>query len=160
MSFHENRKAVISVTATTDAEGIAQNKVVATGIEIPKAVLNQGGCSLLKSITISDANNTSLVCDVIFSSVSTAITDDEGKAVGEDVADLDDVIASALGWVQFVAGDHTDLIDARLHTKTGIDLAIQAAAGSTSVYMHIINRGSTATFAAVDDVKVKLGVEY
>ena len=140
MSFHENRKAVITVTATTDAEGIGANKVVATGIEIPKAVLNEGGCSLIKSITLSDASNTSLVCDIIFSSVSTVISQDQGKAVGEDVDDLDDVIANALGWVQFVAGDHTGLVDARLHTKTGVDLAVQAAAGSTSIYMHIISR--------------------
>jgi len=149
---------VITVTATTDAEGIAQNKVVATGIEIPEAVLGNGGCSLIKSITLSDASNTSLECDIIFSSVSTAISDDEGKAVGEDVADLDDVIANASGWVSFGSGDHSDLVDARLHTKTGIDLMVEAATSSTSIFMHIVNRGSTATFAAADDVKVKIGI--
>ena len=112
MANNFSKNKVITVTATTDAEGIAQNKVVATGIEIPNAVQGNAGCALIKSITISDASNTSLVCDVIFSSSSTAISDDQGKAVGEDVADLDDVIADASGWVQFVAGDHTDLIDA------------------------------------------------
>ena len=150
---------VITVTATTDAEGIAQNKVVAQSIEIANAVRVKGGSALIKSITLSDASNTSLVCDVIFSSVSTAISGDEGKAVGEDVADLDDVVANALGWVQFVAGDHTDLVDARLHTKLGVDLPIKAANDSSSIYMHIINRGSTATFAAADDIKVKIGIE-
>ena len=155
-NFSNNK--VITVTATTDAEGIAQNKVVATGIEIPNAVQGNAGCALIKSITISDASNTSLVCDVIFSSSSTVISEDQGKAVGEDVADLDDVVASASGWVQFVAGDHTGLIDARLHTKSGIDLMVEAAEDSKSIYMHIINRGSTATFAATDDVKVKIGL--
>ena len=158
MANSTSRNKVITVTATTDAEGIAQNKVVAQGIEIPNAVLGNGGCSLIKSITLSDASNTSLVCDIIFSSVSTAITDDEGKAVSEDVSDLDDIIASASGWVQFVAGDHTDLVDARLHTKTGIDLMVEAASNSQSIYMHIINRGSTSTFGATDDVTVKIGL--
>ena len=158
MSNNYSSYKVITVTATTDAEGIAQDKVVATGIEIPDAVLGNGGCSLIKSITLSDAANTSLVCDIIFSSNSSAITQDQGKAVGEDTPNLDDTIAGASGWVQFVAGDHTDLIDARLHTKTGIDLMVEAESDSTSVYMHIINRGSTATFAATDDVKVKIGL--
>ena len=158
MSNNYSSYKVITVTATTDAEGIAQDKVVATGIEIPDAVLGNGGCSLIKSITLSAAANTSLVCDIIFSSNSSAITQDQGKAVGEDTPNLDDTIADASGWVQFVAGDHTDLIDARLHTKTGIDLMVEAESDSTSVYMHIINRGSTATFAATDDVKVKIGL--
>ena len=97
--MHNDYK-VITVTATTDAEGIAQNKVVATGIEI----------------------------------------------------------ASASGFVQLGSSDHTDLVDARLHTKSGIDLMVEAADDSRSIYMHIINRGSTATFAATDDVKVKIGL--
>ena len=155
--MHNDYK-VITVTATTDAEGIAQNKVVATGIEIASAVYNKGGSALIKSIALSDASNTSLECDIIFSSVATAISDDQGKAVGEDVADLDDVIASASGFVQLGSSDHTDLVDARLHTKSGIDLMVEAADDSRSIYMHIINRGSTATFAATDDVKVKIGL--
>ena len=158
MSNNYSSYKVITVTATTDAEGIAQDKVVATGIEIPDAVLGNGGCSLIKSITLSDAANTSLVCDIIFSSNSSAITQDQGKAVGEDTPNLDDTIADASGWVQFVAGDHTDLIDARLHTKTGIDLMVEAASNSQSIYMHIINRGSTSTFGATDDVTVKIGL--
>ena len=149
---------VISVTATTDAEGVAQNKVVAQSIEIPSAVLGKGGCALLKSITLLDEANTSIECDIIFSSVSTAITDDEGKAVGEDVADLDSALTNALGFVSLVAGDHTDMVDARIVCKKGIDLMLEAAAGSTSIYMHIINRGSTTTFGATDDVKVKIGL--
>ena len=155
-NFSNNK--VITVTATTDAEGIAQNKVVATGIEIPNAVSGNAGCALIKSIALSDASNTSLECDIIFSSVASAISGDQGKAVGEDVADLDDVIANASGFVQLGSSDHTDLIDARLHTKTGIDLMVEAAEDSKSIYMHIINRGSTATFAATDDVKVKIGL--
>ena len=35
---------------------------------------------------------------------------------------------------------------------------VEAAEDSKSIYMHIINRGSTATFGATDDVKVKIGL--
>ena len=156
-SFSNNK--VISVTATTDAEGIAQNKVVAQSIEIPNAVAGDGGCALIKSITLLDEALTSIVCDIIFSSASTAITEDQGKAVGEDVGDLDSALANVSGWVSLVAGDHTDMVDARVVTKTGIDLMVEAASDSTSIYMHIINRGSTATFAEANDVKVKIGLQ-
>jgi hypothetical protein len=57
-----------------------------------------------------------------------------------------------------VAGDYTDLVDARVATKTNIQLAVQAASGSTSLYMHIINQGSAVTFGATTDIKVKVGV--
>ena len=158
MANNHSKYQIIRVTPTISTDAYAQGDVLFTATAIPNAVLGNGGCSLIKSITLSDAANTSLVCDIIFSSNSSAITQDQGKAVGEDTHNLDDTIADASGWVQFVAGDHTDLIDARLHTKTGIDLMVEAESDSTSVYMHIINRGSTATFAATDDVKVKIGL--
>ena len=97
-------------------------------------------------------------CDVIFSSVSTAISDDEGKAVGEDVSSLDSALRSVQGHVNIVAGDYIDLIDARVATKSNIQLAVQAASGSTSLYLHIVNQGSAVTFGATTDVKVKIGL--
>ena len=149
---------VITVTATTDAESIGQYKVVAQSIEIPYAFSQAGGTAMIQSLTLLDEANTSMVCDVVFSSVSTAITDDEGKAVGEDVSNLDTILRSVQGHVSIVAGDYTDLIDARVATKTNIQLAVQAASGSTSLYMHIINQGSAVTFGATTDIKVKVGV--
>jgi hypothetical protein len=50
------------------------------------------------------------------------------------------------------------LVDASLATKSNIQLAVQAASGSTSLYMHIINRGNAVTFGAATDVKVKIGL--
>ena len=67
-------------------------------------------------------------------------------------------MTNALGFVSLAAGDHTDMVDARIVCKTGIDLILEAAASSRSVYMHIINRGSTTTFGETNDVKVKLGL--
>ena len=149
---------VITVTATTDAETIGQYKVVAQSIEIPFAVSEPGGSAIIKSLTLLDEANTSKVCDVIFSSVSTAISDDEGKAVGEDVSSLDSALRSVQGHVNIVAGDYIDLIDARVATKSNIQLAVQAASGSTSLYLHIVNQGSAVTFGATTDVKVKIGL--
>ena len=161
MSVHENRKGSLVITATTDAESIGDNKVICQSIEIPNATLDAGGTSLIKSITVSDETTTGPAIDIIFAAHNTAITQDEGKAVGEDVADLDGTISKFLGHVSIAASDYTDLFDAKLGTKTGIDLAVTAAAGSTSIYMHIINRsGSNWTAAETNDLKVTVGFEY
>ena len=45
---------VITVTLTTDAETIGDNKVFAQAIEIPYATSMNGGSGLIKSITILD----------------------------------------------------------------------------------------------------------
>tara|TARA_R100000152_G_C6777399_1_gene207235 strand:+ start:522 stop:1046 length:525 start_codon:yes stop_codon:yes gene_type:complete len=150
---------VISVTATTDAESIGDNKVISQSIEIPYAFSVEGGSSLVKSITVFDDTNTKPAIDIVFSSVNTAITQDEGKLVGEDVDDLDAVFASALGIVKIVTGDYSDLADCAVGSKYGIDLAVQGASGTKSMYMHIINRsGGNWTATSTDDMKVKIGV--
>ena len=47
---------VITVTLTTDAETIGDNKVFAKAIEIPYATSMNGGSGLIKSITILTFN--------------------------------------------------------------------------------------------------------
>ena len=148
---------LITVTATTDAEQINQNKVVAQSIEIPKAVRRKNGTAIIKSLILIDETNSTLECDVIFASANTAITDDEGKAVGEDVADLDSTINLFQGHISVASADYTDLVDTRLATKSNIDLMVQTAKDDSSLYMHIINRGSAVTFGETNDVKVRIG---
>ena len=161
MGFHSGtRTKSVLVVCTTDAEGIAQNKVVSQGIEFPNLAEHDGGSVLLKSLTLVDEVNGTLECDIVVSELSTAISGDEGKSVGEDVDDLDGTISKMAGFVPVRAADYTDLIDARMATKTGIDLVLQSSPGSKSMYVHIINRGSTVTFGETNDVRLMLGVEY
>ena len=149
---------VITVTATTDAETINQNKIVAQSIEIPNAAYSKGSSVLIKSVTLVDETNSTMECDILFASLSTAISGDEGKAVGEDVSDLDGIIAKMSGFISIAAADHTGLVDASLACKTGIDLVVKTADDSTSIYMHIINRGSAVVMGETNDIKVNIGV--
>ena len=80
-----------------------------------------------------------------------------GKAVGEDVADLDSTINLFPGHISVASADYTDLVDTRLATKSNIDLMVQTAKDDSSLYMHIINRGSAVTFGETNDVKVRIG---
>tara|TARA_Y100000310_G_scaffold212335_1_gene213162 strand:+ start:1001 stop:1525 length:525 start_codon:yes stop_codon:yes gene_type:complete len=151
---------VITVTLTTDAETIGDNKVFAQAIEIPFATSVTGGSGLIKSITILDQTTTSPAMDIVFSSVNTSITQDEGKAVGEDVADLDSALVNMLGVVKIVAGDYTDLADSSLASKTGIDLGIHSAAASSSIYASAINRsGSNYVASATTVLRMKVTIQ-
>ena len=154
----QNSTVVIHVTATTDAEQINQHKVASQSIEIPNATYAKGGNCLIKSLSLVDETNSGMECDIIFSSLSTAISQDEGKAVGEDVDDLDGIVAKMTGFISIAASDYTDLVDSRLATKSGIDLMVESAPDSTSIYMHIINRGTAVTFGETNDIKVNLGI--
>ena len=150
----------INVTATTDAEQINQNKVIAQSIEIPLAIQRADGSGcLIKSVALIDETNSTLECDVIFASASTAITEDEGKAVGEDVADLDSTINLFQGFVAIRSADYTDLIDSRLASKGGVDLVVSSAKSNTSIYCHVINRGSAVTFGETNDLKLRIGIQ-
>tara|TARA_Y100001963_G_scaffold160246_1_gene269589 strand:- start:3215 stop:3703 length:489 start_codon:yes stop_codon:yes gene_type:complete len=149
------------ITATTDAETIGDNKVICTGVECPGIFDTTRGRALLKSIRIIDEIATGPAIDILFSTTSDVITQDEGKSIGEDVADLDTVFRNMIGHVSIVAGDWTDLHDAKMATKTNIDLVLEAANNTDkSIYMHIVNRsGGNYVATATTVMKVKLGIE-
>jgi len=151
---------VITVTLTTDAETIADDKVIAQAIEIPYATSMNGGSGLIKSITILDQTVTSPAMDIVFSSDNTEITEDEGKAVGEDVANLDSALVNMLGVVKIVNGDYTDLADSSLASKTGINLGIQTASDSKSIYASAINRsGGNYVASATTVLRMKITIQ-
>ena len=52
---------VITVTLTSDAESINDNKVISQSIELPFATSENGGSGLIKSITILDQTTTCLL---------------------------------------------------------------------------------------------------
>ena len=151
---------VISVTLTTDAETIGDNKVFAKAIEIPFATSVNGGSGLIKSITILDQTTTGPAMDIVFSSVNTEITQDEGKAVGEDVDDLDAALVNMLGVVKIASGDYTNLTDSSLASKSNIDLGIQSASGSTSIFASAINRsGGNLVASATTVLRMKITIQ-
>jgi hypothetical protein len=58
---------VITVTLTTDAETIGDNKVLAQSIEIPYAFSTNGGSSLIQSIVLLDEVVIGPAVDIFFS---------------------------------------------------------------------------------------------
>lgn len=148
---------LIDVTLTTDAEAHADNDVIAQSIEIPNAVAVTGGSAIIQSIMVLDEDDEAPTVELLFSQVNTAITDDEGEAIGNNVSDLDATFRSFLGAV--TVSNYSDLVDAQIGIKSNIGLVVKAASDSRSIYVHAINRsGGTYTPAATTDLKLRIGI--
>ena len=155
----DNKKEldVITVTLTTDAETIGDNKVLAQSIEIPYAFSTDGGRSTIQSIVLLDEVVTGPAVDIFFSTTDDAITQDQGKAIGEDVDNLDTIFANFVGHVNIAAGDWADMADAKLGTKSNIQLVVHGASDSTSLYCHVVNRsGGNWVATATTNMKMKI----
>ena len=152
---------VITVTLTTDAETIGDNKVIAQSIEIPYAFSVNGGTSIIKSVAVLDEGvhgTTGIGMDIYFTSASDNITEALNKGIGTDIDDLDVVLRSFQGFVSFLTTDYVELVDCDFASKTGIDLVVQGASDSTSLYMHLVNRVGNYTNISATDIKVKIGI--
>ena len=111
---------LIDVTLTTDAEAHADGDVIAQSIEIANAVQENGGTGIIQSIMLLDEDDEGPTVELLFSQVSTAITDDEGSAIGYSVGDLDSTFRSFLGAT--TVSNWSDLIDSQLGIKTQMEL--------------------------------------
>ena len=147
---------LIDVTLTTVAAAVANNEVVSQSIEIENAVAVQGGSAIIQSIVLNCDDAETPALDLVFTQVSDALTSglSELVAVGTDV---DNFNASILGHVSL--SDYTNLVDCVTATKLNIGLIVKAVAGSTSIYVHTINRsGANFTPTATDDLHLRVGV--
>ena len=65
-----------------------------------------------------------------------------------------------LGVVKIVAGDYTDLFDSKLGSKSNIDLGIQTASDSKSIYASAINRsGGNFVASATTVLRMKITIQ-
>ena len=148
---------LIDVTLTTDAEAHADTDVIAQSIEIANAVQEDGGTGIIQSIMLLDEDDEAPTVELLFSQVNTAITDDEGSAIGASVADLDTTFRSFLGAV--TVSNWSDLVDAQIGVKTNVGLAIKAASTTRSIWVHAVNRsGGNYTPAATTDLKLRIAI--
>jgi len=143
---------LIDATLTTDAEAIADNEIIAQGIELPNVVGEDGSCAIIQSVMILDEDDEAPAVDLVFSSANTALGSDEGEAVS--ISD-----ANARNIQGFVSvNNYTDLVGSQVAVKSNIGLTVKTASDSKSLYVHCINRsGGNYTPAATTDMKLKIG---
>jgi hypothetical protein len=153
-------KRIIRVTPTLDTSAYANDDVFFNPTEIPRAVIEKGGCSKLVGLTILNEDDAEHDIDLVFMQVS------------KDLGTINDVVGSnskwtnalakqakILGWISIDMGDHmTDLVNNIVYhyvnfgdgTGGALPMLLQAESDSTSVYVAAVSRGGTPTCAADD----------
>ena len=160
---------IIRVTPTLSTDAYAQGDVLFTATEIPNAVRGAGGCSLLMGAYVLDQADQNWDAYYVFSEGNTAL------GTINATADINNANMEALGLcgvtitdvtqASTIAAIDTNRISQMISlggTGEGFQplTMLQAAAGSTSVYVQAVIREETPTFAAVDDIDLILHIQY
>ena len=155
---------VIRVTPTLSTDAYANNDVFFNATEIPNAVLGGQGCSKLLAIYVIDTDNENHDMDLIFMSTNTAL------GTAGSAANISDANALATDMCGVVSLDFTDrqcslggstitgFSDGAASTVPSTPMLLQAAAGSTSVFMGGIAREEMA-FAATNNLQIILHIQ-
>ena len=152
---------IIRVTPTISTDAYAVNDVFFTATEIPNAVLGDGGCSKLIGMYVLDQASQTFDATFVFSEGSTALGTINATADISD-GDMEGLNVTGLAKLdQDQTGTFSAIDNSRLHQvlpSTAVNensnpvQLLQAAAGSTSVYVSGLIVSGTPTFAAADDI--------
>ena len=142
---------LIDVTLSLDTAIYASGDVLAATQEVANAVDTAGGTALLHSVVVLDKDDQGQPIDLVFLRSNVSIGT-ENAAVS--VSDTD--AAEILGIVSVAAADFSDLGGCRVATLPSVGLVLKAGAGSTSVYIAAVSKG-TGTYSA-SGIVVKLGL--
>ena len=162
MGFHADRKVIIEVTPTLRTDEYAQNDCLFNKVEIPKAVLENNGCSKLVNITVTSEKAAWKEIDVAIFENNQSL-EAAGDALAVSAAD--GTAAKMCGWINLPAAGNLDLGNFTFSNavpavgEPQLPFLIQAAAGSTSCYFIAILRGTAETFGA-DDLTFRFHLEY
>ena len=146
---------IVTVTPTIETSSIDANDVLFNPVEIPFAVSDVGGRSLLHSICLIDQTNTSVDAGVAIDLVFTQDSTNLGT-LDAAVSCADTVLDGILGIIPITS--YVDMINGQISTKTNIGLAlIGASATSKSIYVGGVIR-ETGTARAADAIDLRLGI--
>ncbi len=157
---------VIRVTPTLDTSAYSTGDVLFNSVEIPEAVLGNAGCSKLLNMYVVNQNVDTIDVNFFFSENSMTIGTINATA---DISDANIEAGNILGSMkldadQSVTGGFDNARVSMVFGGGGASestnpLLLQAAAGSTSVYVAGIITDGTPTFAA-DDIDLVLHIQY
>ena len=159
MSNSISKYSVIRVTPTLDTSAYGDNDVLFNATEIPNAVLGNGGCSKLISVSIVSQNTTMVDMDIVFMQVTKNLGTINAAV---DISDANLEAAKMLGYVSLDGSNSgISLVNGILYTTAAgaegtvqldrsFPILLQAESNSTSIYFSAILRDQTPTYAADD----------
>ena len=167
-SISTGKYKIIRVTPTlNDGVAYAAGDVAFTATEISNAVRGDGGCSKIVNCFIMDQDRDTYDLNLLFTEKNTAIGTINATA---NISDADMEAIGLCGMNLFAsdaaANGHIDQV--RIMKQQSLSgaaesvepMLIQAAEGSTSVYVSGIISDGTPTFAAADDIDIILHIQY
>lgn len=141
---------VIDVTLTLDTNAYADGDVMADTQVITNAMRISGGHGLLQSVQVLDEDDQGASFDILFLNANNSVgTENMAPSISDANA------RTILGRVRVESSEYIDLGGAKMATKTGLGLMLEAS-GSRDLYIATIIRGA-ATFSA-SGVRLKLGM--
>ena len=170
MGNNNSNYSIIRVTPTLDTNAYADGDVLFVATEIPNAVRGAGCCSKLLNMFVMDQSDTA-DSDILFmfSEGSTALGTINATA---NISDANLEAIGVNGWCKLdadQASTEENIDNARIFktlpangTQEGSEptMLLQAAAGSTSVYVQgLLISATTPTYAA-DDIDLILHIQY
>jgi hypothetical protein len=143
---------VKTVTLSVDTSAYADGDVLADLQAVTNFMRADGGRAVIQSVTLIDKSDQAVAMD-IFISPSAVSLGTENSA--PNISDTD---AQGLQRICNIAsGDYIDLGGCRMATVTGLGLVVEAAEGTTTMYIGAITRGGTPTYAA-SDLTLQIGL--
>lgn len=144
---------VIDVQLTVQAAAYATGDVIGGKITIPNAVARDGGSGILKSVLLCSKADLTVNMDlVLFSADPADTTFTENGAVAIATTD----VAKVLGVLQLAT--RFDLGTPVVAGAYNVDMIVQAAAASRSLFACLVARGAY-TPAATADVILRFGIQ-
>ncbi len=160
-------KRVIRLNPTVETGAYANGDVIFTGLEIPRAVIEKGGCSKLVSGFLVCEGNDEPIGFLVFTEKTVTLGTVNATA---DVSHANFIAANPLAVIYTDSNvntdDKIDNIDMRQFygKSTGAEefslpVLLQADTDSTSVYLGMVADQSGVTFDNADSLQVILHIE-
>ena len=140
---------VLTMSSNTDSH--SDGDVIAAPEELVNFVRVPGGAARIDSIVIVDEGDVGGDIDVVFLSASGSI-----GAESAAFTMADGVALTVLGWVNVPAAAYIDGVNNKVASLNNVNMVINAAAGSTSIWMGLV-ADAAIQLTATDDLTVKIG---
>jgi hypothetical protein len=148
-----NPADVFDVVLTLDTSAYADGDVMADFQQVTGFFPTAGGRALIQSVTVLDKADQGIAFDILTSRTAISLgTENSAPSISDTNAE------GVQRLTRIETSDYIDLGGCRIATKVPIGLPVEAAAGSTSLWIATIIRGA-GTYAA-DSVVLRIGVVY
>lgn len=143
---------VIEVTLSADTAIMADNDVIAATQEVTGFFRVSGGRAYLHSLILLDEDDQAQDIDIIFLNADGSVGNENAV-----FAPSDTVARTIIGAVSVTSSDYIDANTSQFAVKSNIGLLMEAASGSTSIFVAAVCRSGTPTYTA-SGLKLKLSV--